>query len=361
MSKKAIITGATGQTGSFMADYLLENTDLEIFGMVRRLSTPNTDNLKKALRSSRFKIIAGDLSDSQSINSVVEKVKPDYFFNFGAQSFVGSSWELPEQTFDVDAVGVIRALDAIRRFAPECRFYQAGSSEELGKVLYSPQDELHPHSARSPYGAAKMAARQIVKVWRESYGLYAVQGMLFNHEGTRRGEEFVTRKISKGVARILKSSDKSPIQLGNLDAKRDWSDAEDFVDGVWRMMNQEVHRTDWDSALKPADQIKEYILASGKTHSIREFVQEAFYVAGVEGYWVGSALEEKFVWRDGAALRTLVEINPKFYRPCEVELLHGSPSLAAKDLGWIPKSSFKELVAKMVKNDLAAFSRRSDD
>lgn len=378
MVKKIIVSGCTGQTGSYMVDYLLKNTDYEIFGMIRRSAKPDYSNLNKALGNPRFKFVVADLSDSQSIDNLVRDHKPDYFLNFAAQSFVGSSWQIPEQTFDTCAMGVLRILEAIRKHAPSCRFYNAGSSEEMGDVQYSPQNMAHPARARSPYGAAKIAARQIVKVYRESYNLYAIQGLLYNHESERRGEEFVTRKVTKGVARILRSIQThqpiTPIELGNLDAKRDWSHAEDFVVGIWRMMNQEQYREELKDetysrgsiliaceverknieTLSP--KIKEYILSSGETHTIREFVEKAFTQAGIRGDWSGSGIDETFrTFQHGGFTRDskkLVIINPKYYRPAEVELLLGDSTDARKELGWKPNVSFEELVSRMVKNDL---------
>ncbi len=348
MSKKVIITGVSGQDGSYMADYLLETTDFEIYGVVRRASKPDYSNISQATKSPRFKLVTADLSDSQSIENVVRSVEPDYFINFGAQSFVGSSWQIPEQTFDVTAVGVLRCLEAIRKFAPKCRFYSAGSSEEMGDVQYSPQDLTHPIRPRSPYGAAKAAARHLTKVYRDSYDLYAIHSILYNHESERRGEEFVTRKISKGVARIAKAFKGGerfdPIELGNVDSKRDWSHAQDFVRGVWLMLNQE----------KP----KEYILSSNETHSIREFVEKAFSAAGIDGFWQGVREEQKYYLAnyiheeipdvDGC----LVRINPKFYRPAEVDLLLGDSSPIREELAWKPEISFDNLVRKMVSYDI---------
>lgn len=384
MPKKVIVTGVTGQDGSYMVDYLLKNTDHEVWGIIRRTSKPDLGNLKEALTNPRFKTIVGDLSDSASIDGVVRQVMPDYFINLAAQSFVGSSWQIPEQTFDVGAMGVIRCLEAIRQHVPHCRFYNAGSSEEFGDVLYSPQDMKHPHRARSPYGAAKIAARQIVKVWRESYGLYAVQGLLFNHESERRGEEFVTRKITKGVARIVRAIKDGkpfePLELGNLDAKRDWSHAEDFVRAIWAMLNQEQYRSGWSNASLGTDEpnvsrsiLHEYVLASGQMHSIREFVERAFEIALGHKKGQHTANQTPFKWLDwsgkedkeelclfdqsnemgGVWYQTLVRINPAFYRPADVELLQGDASLARKELGWEPKVSFDELVSRMVKHDLA--------
>ena len=349
INKKVLVTGVLGQDGANMVEYLLRNTDCDIFGMIRRSSNPNFINCQSFINDSRFKLIYGDLSDSVSIDSIVQDIKPDYFINFGAQSFVGCSWEIPLQTFDTNATGVARCLEAIRKHNPSCRFYSAGSSEEFGDVAYSPQDVNHPIKPRSPYGASKASARHIVKVYRESYNLYAVHGILFNHEGSKRGEEFVTRKITKGVARIKKAIENNqsftPIELGNLDSKRDWSDSEDFVDGVWKMLNQE----------KP----KDYVLSSDETHSIREFIELAFRSANISGAWHGQGLSEEYsvtteyALKNDPASSVLIKINPKFYRPAEVDLLLGDSSPARKELGWKPKTSFNQLVKKMVDYDLS--------
>ena len=346
--KKVIITGISGQDGSYMVDYLLENTDYNIFGAVRRLSKPNYSNFSNHLDNKRFKVVTIDLSDSQSIDNVVREVNPDYFINFAAQSFVGSSWQIPEQTFDAGAMGVLRCLEAVRKHSPKCKFYNAGSSEEFGDVKYTPQDERHSLSPRSPYGAAKCAARHIVKVYRESYNLFAIQCYLFNHESPRRGEEFVTRKITKGVARIFKSIKNvesfEPINLGNIDAKRDWSHAIDFVDGVWKMLNQEHPN--------------EYVLSSNEAHTIREFIELAFKEVGIEGFWHGQGTNEEFSVSTEYAIKNevnssvLVKIDPKFFRPAEVEILLGDSSKARRELGWNPKWSFHELVKDMVISDL---------
>jgi GDPmannose 4,6-dehydratase len=338
MPKKIIITGVTGQDGSYMADLLLEETDHEIYGMVRRASTNNYSNIKHLLLNSRFKLVTGDLTDSQSIDNIVREIQPDYFINLAAQSFVGASWQIPEQTFDIDAIGVIRCLEAIRKHAPKCRFYNAGSSEELGNVDYSPQDENHPLKPRSPYGAAKAAARHIVKVYRESYNLFAIQGLLYNHESPRRGEEFVTRKITKEIARIKKALDSKyefkPLELGNIYAQRDWSHAKDFVRGIWMMLNQ--------------DEPKEYILASGETHTVKEFIEKAFEHINIKGFWDGKELDEKYYFDN----KILVQINPVYYRPAEVDLLLGNPHKAKEKLNWESKITFLEMVEEMVKNDL---------
>ena len=349
--KKVLVTGILGQDGANMAEYLLLKNDepVQVYGMMRRSSIPNFTNTDKFRYHKNFEFVHGDLTDDVSIDNLVKQIQPDYFVNFAANSFVGCSWDMPEHVMDVNALGVLRCLESIRKFKPDCRFYSAGSSEEWGDVDYAPQDIDHPIKPRSPYGASKAAARHLVKVYRESYGLYAVHGILFNHEGTKRGEEFVTRKITKGVARIKKHLDTrqlrleafDPIELGNLEAKRDWSDSEDFVEGVWLMLNQ--------------DTPKDYILSSNETHSIREFIELAFDAAGfydTDTEWRGEGLEEEYVCNIGNRWVTLVKINPKFFRPAEVDLLLGDSNPIREELGWSPKVSFDNLVHKMVKFDL---------
>lgn len=389
--KKVLVSGVTGQTGSYMVDYLLANTPHLVFGMVRRTAKPDLTNLHLSINNPRFQLVVGDLSDSASIDNVVRQIHPDYFLNLAAQSFVKSSWEIPEMTFDVDAIGVIRCLEAIRKHVPHCRFFSAGSSEEFGSVQYSPQDEKHPPCARSPYGAAKVASRQIVKVYRESYNLYAVQGYGFNHESERRGEEFITRKVTLGVARIAKAIKEGrpfePIEIGTLDAKRDWSHAEDFVDGIWRMVNQEKYRSHGDGKSEMGgyysdrldaiqqekyddkwydrwvrERLSEYVLASGETHTVRTFIEKAFDAAGIMGDWCGKGVNETYrsyipdsYIKDVEANSTAyVRINPAFYRPAEVDLLLGNASRAKLELGWTPKVSFDQLVTRMVQSDLRA-------
>ena len=341
--KKVIITGVTGQDGSFMADYLLKNTKHIIVAGVRRLSVKNHINVAHLLSHPRFKLIDLDVADQANTEMVIAEEKPDYFINFAANSFVGVSWKMPVNHMETNAMAVLYQLEAIRKYCPDCRYYNAGSSEEFGDVLHSPQSEIHPLRPRSPYGVSKDSARHMVKVWRESYNLFAIQGWLFNHEGTRRGEEFVTRKITKNVARIRNEyfeKDFKPLELGNVDAKRDWSDAEDFVEGVWMMLNQE--------------EPKEFVLSSNETHTIREFVEEAFNFAGFaveECGWVGEGENERYI-HEG---KTLVRINPEFYRPAEVELLLGDSTAARKELGWKPKTDFIGLVRKMVDRDLKLY------
>ena len=356
--KKIIITGVTGQDGSLMADYLLKNTEHTIVAGVRRLSVKNHENISHLVGNPRFKLIDLDITDPQNTDRVVEEEQPDYFINFAANSFVGVSWKMPAQVMEANTMAVLHQLEAIRKYAPNCRYYNAGTSEEFGDVVATPQDETHPLRPRSPYGASKCAARHLVKVYRDSYNIYAIQGWLFNHEGVRRGEEFVTRKITKNVARIVDeypSGKITPLELGNLDAKRDWSDAEDFVDGVWRMLNQENFWGSFTLSIFPETaypkHIKEYVLSSNETHTIREFVEQAFACAGFgveECKWEGEGTNE--VYKHGDTV--LVKINPDYYRPAEVELLLGDSTKIREELGWKPETDFIGLVRKMVRNDL---------
>jgi GDPmannose 4,6-dehydratase len=344
--KTIVVTGVTGQDGSHMVDFLLKNTDYVIFGGVRRLSVYNHENIRH-IKSDRFHLINFDLTDSHAISRTVEKLQPDYFINFAAQSFVASSWDFSKQTWHTNSTAVLDILEAIRLYKPSCRLYQAGSSEEFGNVEYSPQDENHPLKPRSPYGASKAASRQLVKVYRESYGIYAIQGWLFNHEGTRRGEEFVTRKISKNVARIYNAiknnEDFQPLELGNIEAKRDWSDAEDFIEGVWMMLNQDKYNPNYSG------EPKEYIFSSNETHTIKEFAEKAFKYASINGEWIGEGEHIIFINKDK---KVLLQINSKFYRPAEVELLLGDSNKARQELNWKPKISFDKLIEKMVNWDI---------
>lgn len=349
--KKVIITGVTGQDGSNMVDYLLRETDHTIIGGARRVSVKNHENIEHLKNEDRFFLIDLDVTDAQNTDSVFAEHKPDYFINFAANSFVGTSWKMPAQHMETNALAVLNQLEAIKKHCPDCRYYNAGSSEEFGDVLCTPQSEIHPLRPRSPYGASKCSARHLVKVYRDSYELYAIQGWLFNHEGTRRGEEFVTRKITKNVARISYdyAHDKKfkPLTLGNVDSKRDWSDSEDFMDGIWRMLNQDQ----FDVYIENNNIPKEYVLSSDETHTIREFVEEAFHIAGFHRSicrWEGKGVHEKYYHGDDL----LVEISDKFYRPAEVDLLYGDSSRARRDLEWKPKTNFTGLVTKMVKNDL---------
>ena len=340
--KKAIVTGVTGQVGSYMAEFLLKFTNVEVYGAIRRLSVPNHKHIEHLKLDPRFHLIEMDLGDEHSINACIEEIKPDYFMNFAANSFVGLSWKMPVNHFQNNTMGVLHQLEAIRKHCPKCRYYNAGSSEEFGDVIYSPQDLKHPSRPRSPYGASKVAARQIVKVWRDSYDLFAVQGYLFNHESERRGEEFVTRKITLNVARIKKQLENNEkpdfFELGNLEAKRDWSHSEDFVRAVWLMLKQ--------------DKPKDYLLASGETHSVREFVEKSFEYAGIETRWhdEDNPMDTKLMCVKTGSI--LLKINRDFYRPAEVELLLGDPSEAQKDLNWEKSVDFSTLVRRMVDNDI---------
>ena len=347
MKKKVLVTGITGQDGPNMVDYLLKETDHLVYGMTRRSANINLSNCESFLNNERFQLVYADLTDGGSLDRLVQEIQPDYFINFAANSFVGCSWDMPEHVMDTNAMGTLRCLESIRRFQPKCRFYSAGSSEEMGDVDYSPQDKAHPPKPRSPYGVSKVASRFLVKVYRESYDIFAVHGILFNHEGTRRGEEFVTRKITKAVAAIKTAMDQGkefrPLQLGNIEAKRDWSDSEDFMAGVWLMLNQE--------------EPKEYILSSNETHTVKEFVSLAFQEARIAGLWSGEGREEKF--RIFEENKILAEINEEFYRPAEVAILHGDSNPIREELGWKPKISFQDLVKRMVNNDLEIAKKRT--
>ena len=342
--KKIIITGVTGQDGSHMVDYLLANTNHKIYGAVRRLSVKNHENILHLENEPRFELINMDLNDAHSMRDVIMDIQPDYFINFAAQSFVAGSWDYPIQTWDTDADAILHILESIRRFSPHCRFYNAGSSEEFGDVVFSPQNEDHPLRPQSPYGAAKCAARHIVRVYRESYGLFAIQGWLFNHEGVRRGLDFVTRKITHTVAKIKLAIERGKpvpvLNLGNIEAQRDWSDAEDFMEGVWLMLNQ--------------PQPQNYVLSSGKMHTVRHFLNSALEAAGIDFIAKGEGENEKYFTTDGVLI---FEVNPKFYRPAEVHKLCGDPSLAEKELGWTRKTDFAGLVTKMYDNDYRLLSQ----
>jgi GDPmannose 4,6-dehydratase len=351
INKKIIVTGATGQDGSYMIEYLIENTQDTIIAAVRRTSQAILSNLENVLNNPRLKLVTVDLCDGEAIRKLIKEEKPDYFINFGGQTYVSDSWANPIAHMNTNALSLIYILESIREYVPNCRFYSAGSSEQWGDVIYSPQDEKHPMRPRSMYGVSKCTASLTTKVYRESYNLYAIHGVLLNHESERRQEYFVSRKISKGVARInyaiQNDQSFSPIELGNLDSKRDWSHAKDFIDGIWKMLNQ--------------FEAKEYVLSSGECHSIREFVELAFKQVGIDGYWVGNGLSEKFVFdkwiQDGDfgsynVETVLVSINPKFFRLADVESLHGDSSLARKELNWKPKISFNQLVSIMVDHDI---------
>lgn len=373
--KKIIVTGCTGQTGSYMVDYLLKNTDHDIYGAIRRLSVENHRNIDHIKKNPRFKLIEMDLCDSESIECSIREIKPDYYINFAANSFVGTSWKLPVNHFQSNTMAVLHQLEAIRKHAPHCRYYNSGSSEEFGDIIYTPQDENHPLRPRSPYGASKASSRHIVKVWRESYNLYAIQGQLFNHESSRRGFEFVTRKITLAVSNMVKEGKSglpiTPLVLGNLDAKRDWSHAADFVRGIWMMMNQEKYNKNFPIIIGGLSEeqerefvyvknIKEYVLASGESHTIREFVEACFKFAEINIVDVNpqrvapatdaNGLQANYCFESSGEPAVLV--SREFYRPADVETLLGNSSLIRKELGWKPNYSFNDLVAEMMMSDL---------
>lgn len=335
MTKKAFLTGITGQDGSYLAEFLLDK-GYEVHAILRRSSVFTTTRIDKIMDHPSLFTYHGDLTDSSNLHRLLTKINPDEVYNLGAQSHVAVSFEVPEYTAEVDAVGTIRLLDAIRDSGIKTKFYQASTSELFGGLPETaPQSEKTPFYPKSPYGAAKLYAYWVTVNYREAYGLFACNGILFNHESPRRGETFVTKKITKAVANIVKGKQKR-LTLGNLDAKRDWGHAKDYVEAMWLMLQQP----------KPVD----YVIASGETHSVREFVELAFKEVNIQIKWQGMGVNEKAVNADTGEI--LVEVDSKYYRPVEVELLWGDPSKAKQELGWLPKTSFKQLVSMMVKYDL---------
>jgi GDPmannose 4,6-dehydratase len=330
--KKALITGITGQDGSYLAELLLIK-QYEVYGIMRRKSVVDYGNTKHI--EDKINFIYADMTDPVSLLAAVKKSQPDEVYNLAAQSFVATSWEQPLATADIDGIGVTNLLEAIRTIKPEARFYQASTSEMFGLVQEIPQTEMTPFYPRSPYGVAKLYGHWITKNYRESYGMYACSGILFNHESERRGKEFVTRKISDAVARI-KLGIQDHLELGNLDSKRDWGHSKDYVKAMWLMLQQET-----------AD---DYVIATNKTRTVREFVETAFKHAGIDLVWSGSGVEER--GKDPSTGKTIVQVNPKFFRPAEVDILLGNPAKAEKNLGWKREISFEELVKRMVENDL---------
>jgi GDPmannose 4,6-dehydratase len=312
--RKAFITGVTGQDGSYLAEILLEK-DYEIYGMVRRSSTFNRSRIDHLF--GQIELVYGDLGDGSALNQLMRTIRPDEVYNLGAQSHVRVSFDIPEYTADVVALGTLRLLDAIREGDLRCRFYQASSSEMFGQAATSPQNETTPFHPRSPYAVGKVFGHWITRNYREAYGMYAVNGILFNHESPRRSESFVTRKITLGLGAILRG-EQHELRLGNLEAKRDWGYARDYMAGAWQMLQQE----------QPDD----YVLATGETHSVQEFLEEAFAYAGLE-------------WRNHVA------IDPRYFRPAEVDELMGDYSKAKATLGWEPSVGFAELVRMMVDAD----------
>ena len=320
--KKALITGITGQDGSYLTELLLEK-DYEVHGIIRRSSSFNTERIDHLYKDPHINDVRmflhyGDLSDSSNLSRILERIQPDEIYNLAAQSHVRVSFDMPEYTADVTGLGTIRLLDAIKETQIKTRFYQASTSELYGKVVETPQTEKTPFYPRSPYACAKVYSYWITVNYRESYDMYACNGILFNHESPRRGETFVTKKITHAIARIL-NKEQDKLYLGNLDSKRDWGYAKDYVEAMWLMLQQD----------KPDD----YVIATGETHSVREFLDEAFGLVGLD-------------WKK------YVEIDPRYYRPAEVDLLLGDPTKAKEKLGWKPKTTFKELVKIMLDYDL---------
>jgi len=312
--RKAFITGITGQDGSYLAEILLEK-DYEVYGMIRRSSSFNTARIDHIFGD--VELVFGDLSDGSSLNQLMRTIRPDEVYNLGAQSHVRVSFDIPEYTTDVGALGTLRLLDAIREEGVTCRFYEAGSSEMFGQVRETPQTEETPFHPRSPYGVGKVFGYWITRNYREAYGMYAVNGILFNHESPRRGPTFVTRKITRAIGAILRG-EQDELRLGNLEARRDWGYARDYMEGAWSMLQ--------------ADEPDDYVLATGETHSVREFLDEAFRYAGIE-------------WQE------YVQIDERYFRPAEVDVLLGDATKARERLGWEPAVRFEELVRIMVDHD----------
>ena len=330
MSKVALITGITGQDGSYLAELLLEK-GYEVHGIVRRASLINTDRIDHIYEDLRLHY--GDLTDALSIINLIKDIEPDEIYNLGAQSHVKVSFEIPEYTAQVDGLGTLRILEAVRFLGMEMktRIYQASTSELYGLVQATPQTETTPFHPRSPYGVAKLYGYWIVKNYRESYGLHASSGILFNHESPRRGETFVTRKITRGLSRISVGEQRQ-LYLGNLNAKRDWGHAKDFVEAMWLMLQQD----------KPDD----YVIATGEQYSVKDFVDKAAPFFGFNIQWMGEGLDE--VGYDWSTKRQVISVDKKYFRPAEVESLLGDPSKAKQKLGWEPKISFDQLIEDMV-------------
>lgn len=337
--KRALITGVTGQDGSYLAEFLLAR-GYEVHGVVRRTSHFNRSFIEKTrtdaqARGQVYELHYGDLEDSGSLHRIISTCKPHEVYNLAAQSHVRVSFDEPEHTADIDALGVLRLLEGIRQNSLDCRFYQASTSELYGKVVETPQSETTPFHPRSPYGVAKLYGFWIVKNYREAYGMHANNGILFNHESPRRGENFVTRKITYSLARI-RAGLQETLKLGNLEAVRDWGYALDYIEAMWMMLQQD----------EPGD----YVIATGEGHTVREFIEKAARIAGFDLAWEGQGVKE--IGLDRKTGRKIVEINPKHFRPAEVDLLLGDPSKARKVLGWKPRVGFDQLVEIMMRADM---------
>ncbi len=345
MSKKALITGITGQDGSYLAELLLEK-GYEVHGVNRRSSSFNTGRIDHIYNNpkyagSKFFLHYGDVTDTSNINRLLEKIDPDEVYNLAAQSHVKVSFEVPEYTAEVDAVGTLRFLDAIRETGITTKFYQASTSELYGKVREIPQKETTPFYPRSPYGVAKLYGYWIIVNYREAYDLFACNGILFNHESPRRGETFVTRKITMAAAKI-KLGKQEQLTLGNLNSKRDWGYAPEYVEGMWRMLQQDV--------------AEDFVLATGETHEVRKFVEAAFGELGITLRWEGEDENEKGI--DTATGKVLVAVDPKYYRPTEVDLLIGDATKAKEKLGWEATTKFADLARLMAKADYELVKKR---
>lgn len=345
MTKKALITGITGQDGSYLAELLLEK-GYEVHGIIRRSSSFNTARIDHLYNNpdilgKKLFLHYGDVTDTSNLNRILERIQPNEIYNLAAQSHVKVSFELPEYTAEVDAIGTVRFLDAIREVGLKPKFYQASTSELFGKAQQVPQNEKTPFYPRSPYGVAKLYGYWIIVNYREAYNLFACNGILFNHESPRRGETFVTRKITRAAAKIKLGMDQR-LSLGNLGAKRDWGYAPEYVDGMWRMLQLSA----------PED----FVLATGETHTVREFVDLAFRELDMELIWEGKDADEKGI--EKKTKKVLVDVDPRYYRPTEVELLIGDPTKAKEKLGWVPKTKFHELVKIMAKADFEKISKR---
>ena len=346
-NKIALISGITGQDGSYLTELLLEKGYI-VHGIIRRSSSFNTFRIDHIYNNPEyinkvFFLHYGDLTDSSNLNRLVEKIKPTEIYNLGAQSHVQVSFEVPEYTAEVDGVGTLRFLDAIKETGLKTRFYQASTSELYGKAQEIPQTEKTPFYPRSPYAAAKLYAYWIVINYREAYNVFASNGILFNHESERRGKTFVTRKITVAASKIILGQQEK-ISLGNLDSKRDWGYAPEYVEGMWRILQ--------------ADKPDDYVLATNETHSIREFVEETFKALGEEIIWKGSGIDEQGLLKSSG--KVVVSIDLRYFRPTEVDILIGNPAKAKENLGWEPKITFSELVKIMVKSDFEKAKRRAD-
>lgn len=330
--KKALITGITGQDGSYLAELLLEK-GYKVYGLIRRKSRTTFGNIEH--RKDDIKFIYADMTDLVSLVNAMKISQADEVYNLAAQSFVGTSWEQPSATADIDGIGALNMLEAIKIVKPGARFYQASTSEMFGLVQAIPQNEETPFYPRSPYGVAKLYGHWITKNYRESYGMYACSGILFNHESERRGKEFVTRKITDAVARI-KLGVQDVLELGNLDAKRDWGHAKDYVKAMWLMLQQ--------------NEADDYVIATNETRTVREFVEKAFKHVGMDVVW--EEKNENEIGKDAKTGEIIVRVNPEFFRPAEVDILIGDPKKGEKNLGWKREISFEELVERMVKKDL---------